>query len=79
MCRPCESDLGYLRCVLLLFEAMSGLRVNLSKSSIIPIGEIPNIHHLASFFDYGVSALPSTYLGLPLGGIFSEQSSMGPL
>ena len=72
MCRPCESDLGYLRCVLLLFEAMSGLRVNLSKSSIIPIGEIPNIHHLASFFDCGVSALPSIYLGLPLGASFKS-------
>ena len=50
-CRPCESDLGYLRCVLLLFEAMSGLKVNLSKSSLIPIGEIPNIQQLASFFE----------------------------
>jgi len=29
--RPCESDLEYLRCILLLFEAMSGLKVNLSK------------------------------------------------
>jgi len=56
-CRPYESDLGYLRCVLLLFEAMSGLKVNLAKSSIVPIGEIPNIHHLASFFNCGVSAL----------------------
>jgi len=61
-CRPYESYLGYLRCVLLLFEAMSGLRVNLSKSSLIPIGQIPNIHHSASFFDCGVSALHSTYL-----------------
>ena len=31
-CRPCKSDLRYLRCILLLSEAMSGLRVNLSKS-----------------------------------------------
>jgi len=51
--RPCESDLGYLKCVLLLFETMSGLRVNLLKSFLVPIGNIPNIHHLASFFDCG--------------------------
>jgi len=57
---------GYLRCVLLLFEVMSGLKVNLSKSFNISIGEIPNIHHLASFFDCGVCAFLSTYLGLSL-------------
>jgi len=43
-CKPSESDLGFLRCILLLFEAMPGVRVNLSKSSLIPIGEILNIH-----------------------------------
>ena len=64
-CSPCESDLGYLRCILLLFEAMSRLKVNLSKSSLIPIGEVPNIHYLASFFGCEVGALPSSYLGLP--------------
>ena len=57
----------YLRCVLLFFEAMSVLRVNLSKSSLLPIGEVPNIHFLASFFGCEVSALPSTYSGLLLG------------
>ena len=77
-CRPCESDLGYLRCVLLLFEAMSGLKVNLSKSSLIPIGEIPNIQQLASFFDCGVSALPSMYLGLPLGASFKSKAVWDP-
>ena len=78
-CRPCESDLGYLRCVLLLFEAMSGLKVNLSKSSLIPIGEIPNIQQLASFFDCGVSALPSMYLGLPLGASFKSKAVWDPV
>jgi len=33
--------LGYLRCILRLFEAMSGLRVNLSKSALIPVGDLP--------------------------------------
>ena len=69
-CSPSESDLGYLRCILLLFEATSGLKVNLAKSSLIPIGEVPNIHLLARFFGCEVCALPSTYLGLPLGGFF---------
>ena len=48
-CKPDESNLGYLRCILLLFEAMSGLRVNLSKSTLIPVGDVPNVHVLAPF------------------------------
>jgi len=28
---------------MMLFEAMSGLKVNLRKSELIPIGEVPNI------------------------------------
>ena len=64
--------------MLLLFEAMTGLRVNLSKSSLIPIGEIPNIHHLASFFHCGISALPSIYLGLPLGASFKSKAVWDP-
>ena len=49
-CKPNESNLGYLRCILLLFEAMSGLRVNLSKSALIPIGEVPNADVLPLFW-----------------------------
>ena len=48
-CKPDESNLGYLRCILLLFEAMSGLRVNLSKSALIPVGDVPNVHVLTLF------------------------------
>ena len=52
--RPCENGLGYLRCVLLLFRAMSELRVKLLESSLISNEEIPNIHHLESFFNVGL-------------------------
>jgi len=66
-CKPDESNLGYLRCILLLFEAMSELRVNLFKSALIPVGNMPNVHVLAPFFGCGVDHLPSSYLDLPLG------------
>jgi len=71
--------MGYSRCILLLFEAMSGLRVDSSKSSLISIGEVPNIHYLAHFFGCGVSALPSTYLGLPLGASFKCKVVWDPI
>jgi len=47
--KPAESNLGYLRCILLLFKVMSGLRVNLSKSALILISDVPNVHVLALF------------------------------
>ena len=48
------------------FEAYSGLKINLSKSEIIPVGRVDNIEMLASEL-CGVGSLPTTYLGLPLG------------
>jgi len=39
-CNPCRSNLGYMKCVLVLFEVMSGLKVNLSNSVVIHVGEV---------------------------------------
>lgn len=38
----CDADvrqLGYLRCLLTCFEAISGLKINLSKSELFQVGE----------------------------------------
>jgi len=78
-CKPQESNLGYLRCVLLLFEALSGLKVNLAKTVIIPIGEVPDLHQLAHFFGCGFDSLPSTYLGLPLGAPYKSKIVWEPV
>ena len=47
----CESDkdqLKFLSWTLMWFEAMSGLRINLNNSEIIPIGPVGNMEDLAS-------------------------------
>ena len=49
------------------FEAFSGLRINLIKSVIIPLGRVDNVEELAAELGCEVGSLPSTYLGLPLG------------
>ena len=49
------------------FEAMSDLRINLSKSGIIPIGLVDNVAELAMELGCGIGSFPSSYLGLPLG------------
>jgi len=42
-CKPEVNQLGYLRCILVLFATMSGLKVNMSKSVLIPVGEVPEL------------------------------------
>lgn len=61
----------YLRVLFLCFEAVSGLKVNLAKSVLVPMG---NVDGLVSILDCGVSSLPLKYLGLPLGASFKAKS-----
>lgn len=57
---------------LLCFEAVSGLKINLSKSEAIPIGMVGNVQDLADIMSCRASSLPITYLGLPLGDRFTS-------
>ena len=66
-CEAISEHLMYLRWTLMWFEAFSGLKINLNKSEIIPLGRVDNVEVLASEPGYGVGSLPTTYLGLPLG------------
>ncbi|KAJ9697657.1 hypothetical protein PVL29_006996 [Vitis rotundifolia] len=69
-CQASQDQLTFLSWLLIWFEAVSGLRINLEKSELIPIGKVENIEDLALEFGCRVGSLPSTYLGLPLGAPF---------
>jgi len=43
----------------MLFEVMSRLKNNLSRSVHISIGEVPELSHLAHLFGCGIDFLPS--------------------
>ena len=60
----------YLSWLLMWFEAISGLKINLDKSELIPIGEVNDIEELALELGCKVGGLSSSYLGLPLGTPF---------
>ena len=62
-----EDQLSSLYWILLWFEAFSGLRINMEKSVIMPVGPVENVDQLALELGCKVGALPTTYLGLPLG------------
>ncbi len=51
---------------ILCFEVVSGLKVNLAKSVLVPMGDIVDVDGLAGIMCCGVSPLPLKYLGLPL-------------
>jgi hypothetical protein len=59
--------LCYLRVLLVCFEAVSSLKVNLAKSPLVPNGNVDNVVELASILSCGTSFLPLKYLGMPLG------------
>ncbi|RVX09442.1 hypothetical protein CK203_015286 [Vitis vinifera] len=64
-----QYQITYLSWLLIWFEVVSRLRINLEKSELIPVGRVENIDDLAMKFGCRVGSLPSTYLGLPLGAL----------
>ncbi|KAJ9678515.1 hypothetical protein PVL29_020639 [Vitis rotundifolia] len=66
-CEARKDHLTHLSWILFWFEAASGLRINLAKSEIIPVGEVVEMEELAVELGCRVGSLPSQYLGLPLG------------
>ena len=65
-----EEHLTYLCWLLMWFETISRLRVNVEKSELILVGRVGNVEELADEFRYKVGRLPSTYLGMLLGAPF---------
>ena len=57
----------HVRLLLLCFQVVTCLKVNVAKSEMIPIGEVNNVHALAKILGCRVGALPMTSLGMLLG------------
>ena len=66
-CEAKKEHLTHLSWILFWFEAASGLRINLAKSEIIPVGGVEKVDEMAVELGCKVGLLPSVYLGLPLG------------
>ncbi|RVX12162.1 hypothetical protein CK203_010678 [Vitis vinifera] len=72
-CEESHDQLTYLSWLLMWFEACSGLRVNLEKNKLIPMGRVHDIEDLALELGCKVGGLPSCYLSLPLGAPFKSE------
>jgi hypothetical protein len=71
-CDPSADQFRDLRWLLLCFEAVSGLKINLSKYEIVLVGEGGDVEELASILGCGVASLPIKYLGLLLGAKYKD-------
>ncbi|WMV32975.1 hypothetical protein MTR67_026360 [Solanum verrucosum] len=66
-CGTEEDQLKHLRVILVLFEGISGLRINWRKSSLYPINDVANMEALNIILGGQVGFLPTTYFGMPFG------------
>ena len=68
-----------IRLAMSCFLAFTGLKVNVGKSEIVPIGEVNNLAELASILQCRAGSLPMKYLGMPLGTSFKTASIWNPI
>ena len=71
-CAARDEHMVFLCWLLMWFEAISRLRVNMDKSKLIPVGRVENVEDLASELGCKVGCLLSTYLGMSLGPPFKS-------
>ncbi|XP_042954523.1 uncharacterized protein LOC122290914 [Carya illinoinensis] len=73
----CEANVGHiqsLKAILLCFEAVSSLKINLAETEMVAVGEVRNIRGLANILGCAVSLLLLKYLGLSLGATFKAKA-----
>ena len=78
-CDADHSKIEHLGCVLTWFEAIFGLKINLGKSEMVLVGDVPNMEELACILGCKQASLPMKYLGLPLVAKFKETTIWNPI
>uniref|UniRef100_A0A2N9EBT0 Reverse transcriptase domain-containing protein n=1 Tax=Fagus sylvatica TaxID=28930 RepID=A0A2N9EBT0_FAGSY len=78
-CDACPDQLTYISRVLTCFEAVMGLCVNMSKSEMVPIGEVENLATLADILSCRKGTLSMIYLDMPLGSSFKAVGVWNPI
>ena len=58
---------------------MTGLKVNVLKSEMVPIKDVHNVHVLAKILGCRIGSLPMTYLRMPLGASHKSPTIWNPI
>ena len=61
------------------FKVVTGLKVNMTKSKMVPIGEVNGLSALADLLYCHVGSLPLQYLGMPLGASYKTLEIWNPI
>ncbi|XP_026399269.1 uncharacterized protein LOC113295133 [Papaver somniferum] len=61
--------------ILVVFEILTGLRLNLEKGTMISVGADEKVNDLAMELGCKVESIPITYLGIPIGS--NRRSNLG--
>jgi len=69
----------FLHLILSWFEIISGLKINLEISKLVPVGVVPNFELLVDALGCKQGSLPMKYLGLPLGTKLKEKIIWNPM
>ena len=69
-CGANASQIRHIWTLLVCFEAVARLKVNLYKSVLVLVGQVDNVEQLAGLLGCGSGVVPLKYLGLPLGAFF---------
>ena len=78
----CDADVEqiiHIRLLLLSFQVVTGLKVNVHKREMVPIGEVEDVHALAEILGCRVGELPMSYLGMPLKASHNFPSIWNPI
>ena len=77
-CDASRDQLLSIRLAMFCFQAFTGLKVNVGKSEIVPIGEVNNLAKLASILQCRAGSLSMKYLEMSLGTSFKTASIWNP-
>lgn len=61
------------------FQVVCGLKINLSKSEFVGLGEADDKSYLVEALGCKKSNIPRKYLGLPLGAIYKDRRTWDPI
>ena len=71
-CDAMKEQLLDIRMVIIFFKAIIGLKVNIGKSEIVPMGMVGSLNALASVLGCNIGRLLIVYLGMPFGAHFND-------
>uniref|UniRef100_A0A2N9FRJ8 Reverse transcriptase domain-containing protein n=1 Tax=Fagus sylvatica TaxID=28930 RepID=A0A2N9FRJ8_FAGSY len=78
-CDAHPEQLLYICMVLTCFEAVTGLKVNMTKSKMVLVGAVAGLNALADLLYCHIGTLPLQYLGMPLGASYKALAIWTPV